>query len=247
MKVSIITATYNSASTVTDTLRSVASQNYDDIEHVIVDGLSKDNTLTIVNAFDHISKVKSEKDSGIYDAMNKGISICTGEIIGILNSDDFYVSDTVISDVVTVFRDDPTVLCVYADLIYVHPNDTDKIVRKWRSGPYEADAFINGWMPPHPTFFVRRDLYQRYGTFNTSLSTAADYELMLRFLYLHKASCRYIPKTIIKMRAGGASNQSFKARWNANQQDKLAWSINGLTPRWYTLILKPVRKLIQYF
>jgi glycosyltransferase len=247
MKVSIITATYNSASTISDTLHSVEFQNYHEIEHIIIDGLSIDNTLSIVSTFNHIAKVKSEKDNGIYDAMNKGITLCTGEIVGILNSDDFYVSDTVISDVVAVFRADPTVQCLYADLMYVHPHDTDKVVRKWKSGPYEADAFINGWMPPHPTFFVRKDLYIQYGTFNTSLGTAADYELMLRFLYLHKASCRYLPKTIIKMRAGGASNQSFKARWNANQQDKLAWTINGLKPMWYTLFLKPLRKLIQYF
>lgn len=247
MKVSIITATYNSAATISDTLKSVACQSYNDIEHIIVDGLSKDSTLTIVSTFNHIAKVKSEKDNGIYDAMNKGIDICTGEIIGILNSDDFYVSDTVISDVVSVFNADPNVQCLYADLMYVNADDTNKIVRKWISGPYTDDAFLYGWMPPHPTFFVRRDLYQRYGTFNTSLSTAADYELMLRFLYRHKVSCRYLPKTIIKMRAGGASNQSFKARWNANRQDKLAWSLNGLTPKWYTLLLKPLRKLIQYF
>lgn len=229
-----------------DTLRSVASQHYDDIEHIIVDGVSKDNTLSIVGTFDHVAKVTSEKDQGIYDAMNKGIAMCTGEIVGILNSDDFYVSDTVISEVIAVFRDDPKVECLYADLMYVHADDTNKIVRKWISGPYTDDAFLYGWMPPHPTFFVRRELYQRYGTFKTSLSTAADYELMLRFLYLHKAACKYLPKTIIKMRSGGASNQSWKARYNANRQDKLAWSLHGIKPRWYTLLLKPLRKLIQY-
>jgi glycosyltransferase involved in cell wall biosynthesis len=247
MKVSIITATYNSASTITDTLQSVAAQDYDNIEHIIVDGLSKDNTLAIVDTFSHIAKIKSEKDNGIYDAMNKGIAMCTGEIIGILNSDDFYVSDSVISDVVAVFHADPTVQCVYADLIYVKSSDTDKIVRKWRSRPYKSNSFISGWMPPHPTFFVRKDLYHKYGIFNTSLSTAADYELMLRFLHLHKATCKYLPKTIVKMRTGGASNQSLKARWNANRQDKLAWTLNGITPHWYTLLLKPIRKLIQYF
>jgi glycosyltransferase involved in cell wall biosynthesis len=246
LKVSIITATYNSAATITDTLGSVATQNYDDIEHIIIDGLSTDNTLSIVGTFDHIANIKSEKDTGIYDAMNKGIAMCTGEIVGILNSDDFYVSDTVISDVVAVFNANSDIQCVYADLLYVDPDNTDKVVRKWKSGSYTADAFIYGWMPPHPTFFVRRDVYQQYGTFNTSLSTASDYELMLRFLYMHKVVCAYLPKTIVKMRSGGASNQSLVARWNANRQDKLAWSLNGLTPRWYTLLLKPFRKLIQY-
>lgn len=246
MKVSIITATYNSAATIKDTLQSVSVQNYSDIEHIIVDGKSNDHTLDLVNTFGHVVKIKSEKDSGIYDAMNKGITMSTGDIVGILNSDDFYVYDTVISDVVDIFNSDSNIQCVYADLIYVDPFDTNKIVRKWNSGHYAMDSFIYGWMPPHPTFFVRRDLYQKYGFFNTTLSTAADYELMLRFLYLHKSTCKYLPKTIIKMRAGGASNQSFKARYNANRQDRLAWSLNGITPKWYTLLLKPLRKIIQY-
>jgi glycosyltransferase involved in cell wall biosynthesis len=246
VKVSIITATYNSASTIDETLRSVKNQHFDNIEHIIIDGLSSDQTLDIVRSYPHIAHVVSAPDQGIYDAMNKGIGLATGDIVGILNSDDFYVSDTVISDVVSVFDADPGVQCVYADLMYVDPKNTDKIVRKWKSGPYSRSSFLTGWMPPHPTFFVRRDVYHTYGIFNTSLSTAADYELMLRFLYLHKASCKYLPKTIIKMRSGGASNQSLKARLLANKQDRLAWAINGLTPRFYTLYLKPLRKIVQY-
>lgn len=247
MKVSIITATYNSAATITDTLRSVASQNYEDIEHIIVDGVSMDNTLSIVGTFDHVAKVTSEKDQGIYDAMNKGIAMCTGEIVGILNSDDFYTGDHVISEIVSIFNTNPNVQCAYADLVYVDPLDINKITRKWKSGSYNRDSFIYGWMPPHPTFFVKKEIYQKYGSFNTALSTAADYELMLRFLYVHKAVCMYLPGTIIKMRAGGASNQSMKARFSANKQDRLAWEINGLTPRFYTLYLKPLRKIVQYF
>lgn len=246
MKVSIITATYNSETTVRDTLQSVEFQTYKNIEHIIIDGKSSDFTLDLIASFGHVAKVVSEKDNGIYDAMNKGIAYATGEIVGILNSDDFYVDNNVISDIVTVFKNNPEAHCVYADLVYVDSLNTNKIIRKWKSGPYLRESFLYGWMPPHPTFFVRKELYQKYGSFNTILSTAADYELMLRFLYVHNSLCMYLPKTIIKMRSGGASNQNFKARYIANQQDRLAWSINNVYPKFYTLLLKPIRKLFQY-
>lgn len=245
MKVSIITATYNSAATIADTLRSVQSQTYKDIEHIIVDGLSNDNTLAIVNGFPHVAKVISEKDNGIYDAMNKGIKMATGEIIGILNSDDFYIFSDVLQDIVEKFEDNH-IDCVYADLDYVDPRDTNKVFRKWKSGSFNPIAFEFGWMPPHPTFFVRRHIYEKYGSFNTSLGTAADYELMLRFLYVHRSNCKYLPKTIVRMRAGGASNQNFLSRIKANKKDRLAWKINNISPKFYTLIFKPLRKLIQY-
>ena len=247
MKVSIITATYNSASTIGDTLKSVEDQTHSDIEHIIIDGQSKDDTLQILRKFQHLAKVISEPDKGIYDAMNKGISISTGDIIGILNSDDFYTSSDVISSVIELFDGDECLQCVYADLAYVSQNDTSKIVRKWVSGPYDRLSFVNGWMPPHPTFFVRKEVYDTHGLFNLDLKTAADYELMLRFLYKHHCTCQYLPKTIIKMRAGGASNSNFYARLSANKQDRLAWEVNGLTPQWFTLYLKPLRKLTQYF
>ncbi len=246
MKVSIITATYNSAATISDTLCSIAVQNYDNIEHIIVDGLSHDNTCDIVREYPHVAHFTSEKDKGIYDAMNKGISIATGDIIGILNSDDFYAADDVISEVVNIFTKNQDVQCLYADLIYVDPNNTNNILRKWKSGTYRSDSFLNGWMPPHPTFFVRKDLYDTYGRFNLSLHTAADYELMLRFLYKNKCKCAYLPRVIVKMRAGGASSKSLKTRFLANKQDRLAWEINGLKPRFYTLYIKPLRKIVQY-
>lgn len=246
MKVSIITATYNSAATIADTLRSVESQTYKDIEHIIVDGQSKDNTLAIVDEFPHVTKVISEKDNGIYDAMNKGIKLATGEILGILNSDDFYIYPNVMNDILAQFSD-KNIDCVYADLEYVDPLNTNKVIRKWKSGSYNLSSFELGWMPPHPTFFVRRELYNKYGSFNTSLGTAADYELMLRFLYVNRSRCKYLAKTIIRMRAGGASNQNLLSRILANKQDRLAWKINNITPRFYTLYLKPLRKLVQYF
>ncbi len=179
--------------------------------------------------------------------MNKGISLATGDIIGILNSDDFYDSNEVILSVVKLFQSDPSIDCLYADLAYVDKNKLSRVVRKWVSGSFDRSSFLNGWMPPHPTFFVRKDLYLKFGDFNVALKTAADYELMLRFLYKHNCQCVYLPTTIVNMRSGGASNQSLKARFLANQQDRLAWEINGLKPRFYTLYLKPLRKIVQYF
>ncbi len=244
-KVSIVTATYNSAGTIRDTLTSVATQDYSAIEHIIVDGLSKDNTLSIVRDFPHVAKVISEKDSGIYDAMNKGIKACTGDIIGILNSDDFYVSSKVIGNVVECMLSAKTD-ALYGDLVYVHPIHTNKILRTWIAGKCHPRKFLFGWMPPHPTFFVRREVYERLGVFNTSLKSAADYELMLRFLYKERISVSYLPQVLVKMRAGGMSNASMRNRINANIEDREAWRVNQIRPHFFTTWLKPLRKLTQY-
>lgn len=244
-KISIITATYNSAATVRDTLKSVASQSYPAVEHVIVDGLSKDNTLDIVKKYPHVAQVISEKDKGIYDAMNKGIDLVTGDVVGILNSDDFYAHDDVLEDVMDLFRD-PAVDCVYADLQYVDAVDTNKVVRTWISGKYKREKFLYGWMPPHPSFFVRKELYNELGKFNLSLRSAADYELMLRFLYKNHKKPAYLSDIIVKMRAGGMSNASLKHRLRANGEDREAWRLNGLKPYFFTTWLKPARKLAQY-
>jgi glycosyltransferase len=227
-------------------LQSVAKQSYAPIEHIIIDGASKDATLDIVNAFPHIAQVHSEQDQGIYDAMNKGIAYATGDIIGILNSDDFYVDELVIQDIVTVFENSNCDV-VYADLQYVDRERTDKIIRTWKSGTMQQHSFLYGWMPPHPTVFVRRKVYEQYGAFNLALKSAADYEFMLRVLYKEKCRVAYLPKTIVKMRDGGKSNQSIQNRIRANREDKKAWALNDLHPYFFTLLLKPARKLIQYF
>lgn len=245
MKLSIITSCYNSAATIRDTLESVAQQDYPDIEHIIVDGGSGDDTLAIVSEFPHVAKVVSEKDRGIYDAMNKGIAMATGDIIGILNSDDFYTGPGVISDVVRQMEQ-----CgadtLYADLDYVSSTDKTKVVRSWRAGSYAVRKFYYGWMPPHPTFFVRKYIYERYGTFNLSLRSAADYEIMLRFLVRHSVTTTYLNKTIVQMRAGGQSNASITNRLKANAEDRKAWQINKLRPYVFTTFLKPVRKIHQF-
>lgn len=246
MKVSIITITYNSAATLEDTLRSVLEQDYPNVEYIVVDGGSTDGTLQIIEKYrDRIHTFVSENDQGLYDALNKGIGMATGDVIGMLHSDDFYVNPQVISKYVGVFE---RTRCdaVYSDLYYVDKDNTDKIFRKWKSGTYRAGAFLNGWMPPHPTFFVKREVYQRFGRFNLEFKSSADYELMLRFIHRHHIRLAYLPEFTVKMRVGGKSNQSLQNRINANLEDRRAWVINQLKPRFYTLYLKPLRKLIQF-
>jgi glycosyltransferase involved in cell wall biosynthesis len=245
MKISIITATFNSAATVRDTLACIASQQYPNIEHIIVDGVSKDNTLAIVDEFSHIAKTISEKDKGIYDAMNKGVQLATGDVIGILNSDDFYTNSEVLSKVATAFGD-PAVEAVYGDLQYVKADNVDVVTRTWKSGTFKKKNLYYGWMPPHPTFFVRRHIYEKCGLFNTTLRSAADYELMLRVLLKFNTRVQYIPEVLVKMRGGGISNASFKNRLRANKEDAMAWKLNGLKPYFFTMWFKPLRKVLQF-
>lgn len=246
MKVSIITVSFNSDKTIADTIQSVLSQDYPDIEYIIVDGLSKDNTIKIVKSFgDRISKFVSENDKGLYDAMNKGIDLATGDIIGFLNSDDFYANSQVVSKIVQRFQQNND--AVYADLVYVSALDKLKITRTWKSGEYISGSFLKGWMPPHPTFFVRKTVYQRYGKFTDKLRSAADYELMLRLIHKYKIKIAYLPEVVVHMRAGGTSNASIKNRIRANREDKLAWKMNDLKPSTLTFIRKPLSKITQFF
>jgi len=245
VKVSIITIAYNSAETIEDTIKSVVGQDYCNIEYIIIDGGSTDDTLSIVERYkESISTIVSEPDKGIYDAMNKGVQNATGDIIGILNSDDIYANETVISDVVKAIGDSDS---IYADLVYVDRENTEKVNRYWQSGEYKAGSFKKGWMPPHPTFFIKKSCYDKYGTYNLKLKSAADYELMLRMLHKHKISVTYLPKVITKMRVGGQSNVTLKNRLKANKEDRLAWTINDLKPGPLTLTMKPVRKIGQFF
>ncbi len=243
MRVSIITIAYNSAETIEDTIRSVIAQNYTDIEYIIVDGASTDDTLDIVaNYSESISTVISEKDKGIYDAMNKGVLAATGDLIGILNSDDLYANENVISQVVQQIGEADA---LYADLVYVNREDTDQVTRYWKSGPYSEGMFKKGWMPPHPTFFVRKRCYDKLGGYSLELRSSADYELMLRFIHKNKISVAYLPETIIKMRVGGQSNVTIKNRLAANKEDRMAWKMNGLSPGSAT-VRKPLSKLTQF-
>jgi len=246
MRVSIITTCYNSQETIHDTLQSVKSQTaIDNIEHIIVDGKSHDETLNIVNQFDHIKIKQSNKDKGLYDAMNIGVSLATGDIIGFLNSDDFFYDEHVVQDIIDAFKKNK---CdsLYGDLYYVNQNDTSKITRTWKAEEYSKDKFLYGWMPPHPTFYVKRTLFKQLGGFNLSLKSSADYELMLRYLYKHKISSHYVNRIFVKMREGGVSNRSLKNRIKANKEDSMAWQINDLKPKFYTVFLKPLKKIKQF-
>ena len=246
MKISIITIAYNSAETIEDTIQSVISQDYTDVEYIIIDGASKDATMDVVDRYrDQIAVVVSEPDQGIYDAMNKGVARATGEIVGILNSDDFYADNTVLSNVVARFNESGAE-AVYADLVYVERDNPDKVVRYWKSKPYKPGMFRKGWMPAHPTFFLKNECYRTHGTYSTELRSAADYELMLRMLEKHKISAVHLPRVLTKMRVGGQSNVSLKNRIRANKEDRRAWKMNGLTPAWYTLTVKPLSKLSQF-
>ena len=245
MKVSLITIAYNSAETIEDTIKSIIAQDYSNIEYIIIDGGSTDKTLSIVDKFkDSITTIISEPDKGIYDAMNKGVQNATGDIVGILNSDDIYADNKVVSSIVEAIGNKDS---IYADLVYVDRDNTDKVTRYWKSGKYRKGIFKKGWMPPHPTFFIKKSCYNQYGNYNLQLKSAADYELMLRMLHKYNISVAYLPEVITKMRVGGQSNVTLLNRLKANKEDKLAWVINDLQPGPLTLIMKPVRKIGQFF
>jgi glycosyltransferase involved in cell wall biosynthesis len=216
-------------------------------EHIIIDGGSTDGTAKLLEKWsDKLATVVSEHDQGPYDGMNKGIGCAQSEVVGVLNADDFYPNDCVLKYVAEVFSD-PRVQACYGDLNYVAAEDTYNVVREWRSGEFEPEDFLYGWMPPHPTFFVRRNVYEELGLYRLDLGSAADYELMLRFLFKHRIRTAYIPKVLVHMRTGGKSNASLFNRLRANRNDKKAWEVNGLKPRPWTFVAKPLRKVGQWF
>jgi glycosyltransferase involved in cell wall biosynthesis len=246
MKISVITVSYNSAKTIEDTIQCVLNQSYKNVEYILVDGASKDNTPEILEKYkDRLSKIIIEPDYGIYDAMNKGIRAATGDIIGFLNADDSYVGSKVLERVAQAFQQNE-VDSVYGDLCYVSEEDTNDVIRFWRAGKCTERNFLNGWMPPHPTFFVKRSVLEKYGIFDPTFRFAGDYELILRLLYKHHISTHYIPYCMVKMRIGGAGNRWLENRLIANLEDRLAWKKNKLKPRPYTTFLKPLRKIAQY-
>lgn len=247
VQLSLITPTLNSETSLDHCLTSVQQQTLK-VEHIIIDGGSTDETQCILNQHkSSLARIVSEPDMGIYDAMNKGIVLASGEVIGILNSDDFYPSAKVLQRVATIFED-ITVQACYGDLLYVDPHNTQKTVRHWKAGPLNSTRqFYWGWMPPHPTFFVRKSVYELYGKFCLEFGSAADYELMLRFLVKHEITTKYIPHVLVHMRTGGISNAGILHRIKANSMDRKAWIVNDLHPCWWTLWLKPLRKINQWF
>jgi glycosyltransferase involved in cell wall biosynthesis len=246
MKVSVITVSYNSVHTIEDTMMSVLNQTYSHLEYVLVDGGSTDGTVDLIRSKEQrLGPWVSEKDGGIYFAMNKGIDLASGEIVGILNSDDVYTDSKVLEDVVAVFKSTQADI-VYANLDYVERDNLSSIVRRWKAGQYKPGMFLMGWMPPHPTFFIRLEHYKNFGGYRTELRSSADYELMLRMIHKHQLKVAYLDRCIIKMRQGGQSNLSFKNRIKANKEDRLAWKLNDLQPYVFTTWLKPIRKISQF-
>lgn len=246
MKVSIITVCYNSAATIESTIQSVIFQDYSNIEYIIVDGESKDNTLDIVRKYEmHIDTIISENDSGIFDAFNKGIQNATGDIIAILNSDDFYMNNKVISKIVRAFESCDCEL-VFGNIYYVDAQNTNRIIRRWKSSSYSKLKAIFGWMPAHPAFFVRRSVYNKYGGFNTNFKYSGDYDFMMRLLYKYNLSSKYVDEFLVNMRSGGNSNSSLRARLKVEKEDRLAMGMNKMPFPIFISLFKRLRKLNQF-
>ena len=246
VKISVITAVFNRAQTIGQTINSVQSQSHTPIEHIIQDGGSQDGTLEVIDQLANATtQVLSEADNGIYDAINRGIARATGDVIGLMHSDDFFATDSVLEMVANVFSD-ASVQGVYGDLQYVSSADPKRVIRHWHSGTYTPTKLRRGWMPPHPTLYLRREVFDRWGLYDTEFSIAADYDAMLRFLVKGKIQLSYLPEVMVKMRVGGESNRSLGKILHKSREDLRAIRSNGAGGIG-TLILKNIRKIDQFF
>ena len=244
-KISVITVCYNARATIERCVRSVLNQYYINIEYIIIDGNSADGTLSILEKYKkNISILVSEPDKGIYDAMNKGIALATGDVVGVLNADDFFADEDVLTVVADAFNNNDTDI-VYGNLDYIKLNG--KISRKWVSGHYKKGMFNYGWMPPHPAFYCKRELFNKFGGYSLQYGTAADYELMLRFIHRNLSSVYYVKKVLVKMAVGGVSNSNINNRIKALLFDMKAMNNNSVLFPPVALVLKPLRKLRQFF
>lgn len=244
MKFSLITATYNSYPAIRDCLSSIAQQSLQ-AEHLIIDGGSKDQTLETIKSSPSVSKWISEPDRGIYDALNKGIALAGGDIIGLLHSDDLLASDTILERIAQTFEKTGADV-LYGDLVYVNKQDTSKIIRYWKSQPFKPSLLNSGWMPAHPTVFAKREVYEKHGLFDLSFRIAADYDMMLRIFKDSSLNVVYLPEVITRMRVGGASNKSLRNIIRKSKEDYRAMKKNGLSfPAW-TLVCKNLSKLPQF-
>jgi len=246
MKISIITVVYNADTFLKDCIQSVIEQTYSNIEYIVVDGGSTDNTISIIKSYGFfISHYISEKDEGLYDAINKGVKIATGDVIGILNADDALAHQNIIEQVVKAFKQNANIEGVYGDLNYVHPTKMN-IVRTWKSKQANFNDIEEGWMPAHPTLYLKKMLFEKYGNYALDMGTAADYDLILRFFYKHKIAARYLPLLMVNMRIGGVSNKSMKSLLLALGNDYRALKRNKIPNPLIVLFRKKFAKLNQF-
>lgn len=245
-KISIITVSFNSIETIRDTLESVQRQTYPNIEYVIVDGASTDGTVELISSYsNNIDKFISEQDSGIYDAYNKGLQLSDGEIVGFLNSDDFYVDDSIISRVMDEFED-PSIDAVYGDLIYVSSNDKSKPKRLWKSKKYKKGLFQHAFVPAHPTLFLRRSTYDKVGEFDTNFHYSGDFDLMLRAFHCHQVSSKYVPFPFVYMREGGQTGGGFKSIIKQNKEIFESFKKNDVNIlKLYYVVRKIINRIVQ--
>ena len=245
MKISIITATYNSEAHIADCVRSVNSQTYDNIEHIIIDGASKDNTVKIIEETpNRVAKIVSEPDKGIYDAMNKGINLATGDVIGILNSDDFFTSNDVTETVADAFSNSD-IDALYGDVHFVNPDDLTKSVRYYSSSIFKPSLFRFGFMPAHPSFYMKRECYEKHGLYALDYKIASDYDLLIRYLFKEKINYKYLKKDFVTMRTGGVSTENFNSRVTLNREIVKACKKYGIKTNMFLLSLKYLYKIFE--
>lgn len=245
MKVSIITVVFNHKDTIRDAIDSVLKQTYKNIEYIIVDGASTDGTIEIIQSYgDKIAEFVSEPDKGLYDAMNKGINLATGDIVGILNSDDFYIDEYVIEKVVKEFEE-KDVDSVFANLAYVKPSNLEKVVRHYDSSYFNPSRFAYGWMPAHPTFFVKKWAYEKYGVYRTDLKISADFDILIRFLYIHKITYSHIQDVLVKMRTGGISSSGIKSTLQIVFEQLQICKQNSIDTNIFKIMSKYPKKVLE--
>jgi glycosyltransferase involved in cell wall biosynthesis len=244
LKISIITISFNAKATIAKTLQSVVNQSYKNIEHIIVDGGSKDHTIEICNLFPHLSKIISEPDKGVYDAFNKGIKLATGDVIGFLNADDTFYDENSIQAIVDTFSHN-NVGIIYGNLDYI--NDQGKIVRDWTSRTYKKGLVKKAWKPAHPTFYCRKDIYDSFGVYNDSFKISGDFELCLRFLEIYNIPSFYLNKKLVKMLIGGISNNGLKSKWIIHKEDIRAFRINHISINSISFFFHKLTKIKQFF
>jgi len=246
MRISIITVVHNSAGTIKDALASVAAQTHHDLEHIVIDGASTDDTLNIVRSHgSRVTTMVSERDGGIYEAMNKGLALATGELVGFLNADDMFSHAQAVASIARAAEENPDADAVYGDIVYVREDHPDQVLRYWRSGAFAPSKLRFGWMPPHPTFYVRTSCLVGLGNFDNRLRIAADYDFVLRTLSRANARAAYVPDVLVRMRAGGASNRSLAAMLRKSREDLWALRHNRVGGV-LTLLCKNLRKLPQF-